>query len=63
MDFPSDSGESCRQRTMLAAIEVRNRHPIPVIRCTGVSAQEFGPAGLDNHRDPVMASHLPRGED
>jgi ABC-type cobalamin/Fe3+-siderophores transport system ATPase subunit len=46
----------------LTAIEVRNRHRIPVIRCTGVSAHKSGPAGRDNHRDPVMASHRPRGE-
>ena len=69
----------------LAAIEVRGRHRIPVIRCTGArclvqdtgaaaslnaqpnsvpvpSAQEFGPAGLGNHQDPVTTSHRPRRE-
>jgi len=79
MDFPSDSGESVRQRTMrpalrgsadgalradgpsLAAIAVRRRHRIPVIR-TGASAHEFGPAEIDNHQDSVMASQRPKGK-
>jgi hypothetical protein len=48
--------------TRLAAAEVRSRHQIPVIGCTGISAQEFDPAGLDNHWDRVMATHRPGSE-
>src|SRR5260221_13799969 len=68
MDFPSDSGESIRQRTMrpafrgsadgalrvdgprLAAIEVRSRHRIPAIRCTGARrlVQDAGAAASVN---------------
>ena len=66
--FPSDSGESGRQRTMrpalrgsadgalrvdgprLAAIEVRSRHRIPVVRCTGARrlVQDAGAAASLN---------------
>jgi hypothetical protein len=46
----------------LAAMAMRSRHRIPVIGGNGVVLRNFGPAGLDNHRDPVMASHRPKGE-